>query len=126
MLQILDIVFHIFHLSIIIINVTFWISRRTLLIAQITLILTIISWVGFGYFYGFGYCFLTDWHWQIKEQLGESNLPMSYVKLVIDRTFGVDADPALIDQWTIGILIFSLIGCLTQTIRLKKSHERIY
>lgn len=126
MLESLDIFFHILHLSIIVINVTFWTSFRTLIIAQITMGLTLISWLGFGQVYGFGYCFLTDWHWQVKEKLGDNNLPASYVKLVIDRTLGVDSDPALIDQWTIGILVFSLMGCLIQTIRLKKSHERIY
>lgn len=126
MLEYLDIFFHVFHLSIIIINVTFWMSFRTLVFAQISMILTLISWVGFGYFYGFGYCFLTDWQWQIKEKLGESNLPASYVKLVVDRTFAVDVNSTLVDQWTIGILVFSLMGCLIQTIRLKKSHERIH
>ncbi len=117
MLEILDILFHVFHLSIIIINVTFWMSFRTLLIAQVTLLLTFISWFGLGLIYGFGYCFLTDWHWQVKEELGEKNLPSSYIKLVVDRTFGVDANPEMIDQWTMVILIISLVGCGIQTFR---------
>ncbi|HUR31773.1 MAG TPA: hypothetical protein VMZ69_10110 [Saprospiraceae bacterium] len=32
--------------------------------------LTIASWFIIGLWKGFGYCFLTDWHWRIKEKLG--------------------------------------------------------
>lgn len=120
MLELLNIVFHLFHLSIIFINVFFWMSFRTLRIAQVTLVLTFLSWFGLGLVYGFGNCFLTEWHWQVKEKLGETNLPSSYIKLVVDRTFGTDVDPGLVDQWTMGILVFSLIGCIIQTIRHRK------
>lgn len=124
MLEVLDILFHVIHLSFILINISFWMSFRTLWIAQITLQLTFISWVGFGFIYGFGYCFLTDWHWQLKEKLGESNLPMSYIKLVVDRTFGINADPHLIDQWTTIILVLSIVGCSVQTLRQRFLKKR--
>lgn len=120
MLELLDILFHIFHISIIVINTTFWLSLRTLRIAQVTLVLTAISWFGFGFFYGFGYCFLTDWHWQIKEELGETNLPLSYIKLVLDRTTGMNWEPEVVDKWTFIVLIVSVLGCLIQTFRPRK------
>ncbi len=124
MLEFLNVFFHFVHLSIIIINITFWMSLRTLRIAQITLLLTFISWFGLGIIYGFGYCFLTEWHWQVKEKLGEMNLPLSYIKLVVDRTFGLDANPELIDQWTMAILIISLLGCSIQSVRQWRATSR--
>lgn len=114
-----DVLYHVFHVSIIIVNTTFWISFRTLRIAQITLLLTLVSWMVFGYFYGFGYCILTDWHWQVKQQLGEKHLPPSYIKLVLDRMTGMDFDSSSIDTVTIIILILSVIGCLVQSIRFR-------
>lgn len=116
----IDVILHVIHLSVIVINLTFWMSFRTLRIAQITLILTLISWVGFGYYYGFGYCFLTDWHWQIKESAGDSDLPLSYIKLVLDRSTGKEFSLELIDKSTMAALIISLLGCSIQSIRAWK------
>ncbi len=117
MLQLIDAFFHLVHTIIIIINMTFWLSFRTLRIAQVTLLLTLMSWIGFGFYYGFGYCFLTDWHWQLKEKIGETNLPASYIKLVVDRTFGVNSDPSLVNEATTIVLALSLLGCIIQSIR---------
>ena len=89
-----------------------------------TLILTFISWVGFGYYYGFGYCFLTDWHWQLKEKAGETDLPLSYIKLVLDRTTGKNINPELIDKSTMVALLISLLGCSVQTVRKKLTSSR--
>ena len=117
MLQLFDALIHVFHVTIIIINMTFWLSFKTLRIAQVTLLLTLVSWVGFGFYYGFGYCFLTDWHWQLKEKIGETNLPASYIKLVVDRTFGVNSDAVMVDEVTTIVLVLSLLGCIIQSIR---------
>ena len=55
----------------------------------LSLLLTLFSWLILGYFYGLGYCFLTDWHWEIKEALGEKNLPPSFVEYLIEKTFSI-------------------------------------
>jgi hypothetical protein len=116
-LEALDVIFHILHLSIILINLTFWMSFRTLKIAQATVSLTLVSWLGFGFFYGFGYCFLTDWQWQVKEKLGQTNLPASYIKYVLDLITGMNLNPELVDRMALVGLSFSVLGCLIQTIR---------
>ena len=59
--------------------------------------LTLFSWFGLGWFYGFGYCPSTDWHWQIKEAMGETGLPNSFIKYYMDRLTGKDWDPDLLD-----------------------------
>jgi hypothetical protein len=125
MYELLDYVFHIIHLTVIVINTTFWMSFRTLRIAQTSLMLTILSWFGCGTIYGFGYCFLTDWHWQIKQQMGDTNLPSSYIKLILDRTTGSNWDPKIIESMTMFVLIFSVAGCLIQTLKYVKQKSSI-
>jgi hypothetical protein len=116
-LHFLDIFFHVLHLAVIVVNLTFWMSFRTLRLAQITLTLTMISWIGFGFRYGFGYCFLTDWHWQVKERLGEMDLPASYIKYLFDQATGRDWNPEAIDIGTGIAFGLAVVGCVIQTIR---------
>lgn len=119
MLEILNVLFHCLHLIVIIFNTIFWMFSRTLRIAQVTQVLTLVSWFGFGFFYGFGYCFLTDWHWQIKEKLGERNLPASYIKFVLDNITGQDLNAQWIDRGTFAVLLISLVGCAVNSRRQK-------
>lgn len=90
MLELLDIVFDIIHLSVILVNIFFWcipgFCRRLFLI---TFSMTWISWLLLGMFYGLGYCFLTDIHWSIKSQLGMADLPSSYITYALDRFLGL-------------------------------------
>lgn len=120
----LDVIFHVFHIVVIIFNTFFWMSFRTLRIAQVTQVLTLISWVGFGFWYGFGYCFLTDWHWQVKERLGEKDLPSSYIKYVLDGLSNSNWNPDTVDKITVSMLVVSLIGCLVQTYRKNLRRRR--
>ena len=123
MFEILNVIFHFLHLSMIMMNLTFWISYRTLWMAQLSVLVTLLSWFGFGYFYGFGYCFLTDWHWQIKEKLGQKNLPASYLKYVLDKVTGFEWDSGLVDKMAFAGIIFSFMGCLIQTVRKFKKNR---
>ncbi|MCB1179633.1 MAG: DUF2784 family protein [Leptospiraceae bacterium] len=58
----------------------------------ITINLTLVSWTVLGYFYGLGYCILTDIHYGLKYCRGEFNLPSSYIQLRILELFGVLPD----------------------------------
>lgn len=117
MLKTLDVILHVLHFAVILANLTFWMFRRTLRVAQVVQGLTVLSWFGLGFVYGFGYCFLTDWQWQVKEALGENNLPSSYIKYVADKLSGSDWDAGLIDQLTLAFFGASVLGCLMQTLR---------
>lgn len=64
--------------------------------------LTLFSWLVLGFWYGFGYCFLTDWHWQIKYKLGETGLPASFIKYFLDRYTPFNLSAATVD-WLTGI-----------------------
>ncbi len=72
------------HVIIILFNLLGWIWEKTRRIHLIVVAITVFSWLILGMKYGLGYCFLTDWHWQIKRKLGETNLPASFIKYFID------------------------------------------
>lgn len=65
------------------------------------------SWLILGIWYGLGYCFLTDWHWQVKRQLGQMNLPNSFITFLLNDQLGFQLSPSIVDLWT-GIL-FSVV-----------------
>ena len=71
---------------------------------------TLFSWFVMGFWYGFGYCFLTDWHWQIKYQLGETGLPASFVKYFFDQYTPFHLTVSLVD-WITGISYLIAIIC---------------
>ena len=66
----------------------------------ILLAMTLFCWVGLGFFYGIGYCPVTDWHWRVKESLGEIHLPNSYIKYEIDKIFQMNSNPLHVDILT--------------------------
>jgi len=86
-----------FHLTLTLFNLTGWIWRRTRRAHLILISLTLFSWIGLGLFYGIGYCPLTDVHWQVREKLGHTDMPASYVKFIVDYFTGWNVDPQLVD-----------------------------
>lgn len=68
---------------------------------------TIFSWGALGLVYGFGYCFLTDIHWQVKHSLGE-RLPPSYIHYIFENWFDLALDRNYVDL-AVGIVFFLLL-----------------
>lgn len=112
MLHFLDLFYTIAHLSFTLFNLTGWIWRRTRKAHLVTMAITMISWFIFGIWYGWGYCFLTDWHWSVKEKLGETNLPNSFIKYYADKISGRDINPSVVDNVTLGCLIFAVSAAI--------------
>jgi hypothetical protein len=108
MLHFLDIFYTIAHLALTLFNLTGWIWKRTRKAHLIILIITAASWSVLGIWYGWGYCPLTDWHWDIKERLGERNLPNSFIKYLADKITGKDINPSVVDNVTLGCLLFAV------------------
>ncbi len=117
----LDWFFVFFHTGLIAFNVTGWIWKRTRGVHLAVLTLTCFSWFGLGFFYGFGYCPCTDWHWQVKRALGEVDLPLSYAKYYLDKLTGLDWDPTLVD----GAVAVSGLVALAASIGLNWRDRRI-
>ena len=98
--HIADNFFFVFHIALILFNLFGWIFRPLRKWNLITLGLTAFSWIILGIFFGFGYCFLTDWHWQIRENLGYKNPYNSYIHFLIETLFRVHVSARLVDTGT--------------------------
>src|SRR5690606_33751764 len=86
-----------------------WIFPKTRKLHLITIGLTFGSWFILGFWYGFGYCFLTDWHWDVKRKLGETNLPSSFIKYFADKISGNDISATLVNNVTLIVFIITII-----------------
>jgi len=103
--KIADLFFFVFHISLILFNLFGWLVRPWRKWNLLTLALTAFSWMVLGAFYGFGYCFLTDWHWAIREELGYANPYNSYIHFLISTAFSINVSEQLVDLLT-GTLFF--------------------
>jgi hypothetical protein len=99
-LKIVDILFTVLHLVIIGFNLLGWIWPRTRRLHFIGILVTAGCWFILGIWYGIGYCPITDWQWQVKEKLGEHDLPGSFVKYFIDKISGGSVNATLVDVMT--------------------------
>jgi len=109
MLKLLDLFFVIFHTLLIIFNLFGWVFQKLRKANLITLLLTAFSWFILGLFYGIGYCPLTEWHFMILEKLGNENLPTSYIKYIIGRLTGYDANLQVTDMFTMVFFLLALV-----------------
>ena len=108
--HILDIFFVIFHSSLVVFNIFGWIWKKTRIFNLITLSLTGGSWLFLGMLVGTpGYCPLTDWHFNVLEILGKTDLPNSYMKYLGDRITGLDINATLVDNVTLYTFLAALI-----------------
>ena len=104
-LKILDLFFFAFHTVLILFNILGWLVPRWRLANFITLSLTAFSWFVLGIWYGWGYCFCTDWHWQVRAMLGYENMSSSYIHFLILKVTGFDFSTDLVDSVTVIVFI---------------------
>ncbi len=100
MLHLLDILLTLVHLLIISFNLFGWMWPATRRAHFICVLLTGASWFLLGIWLGIGYCPVTDWQWQVKEQLGEHHLPNSFIKYYADKITGLNYPSSIIDAVT--------------------------
>jgi len=108
-LWLLDQALFLLHAALVLFTLTGWIWQRTRRLHLLVVVLTLGSWVGLGAWYGWGYCPMTDWHWQVKAALGETGLPASYIKYYADALTGESWNPTLIDVWVVGLALTALV-----------------
>lgn len=118
-----DIFFYIFHFILVIFIISGWIWNKTRKIHLIVVVATLLSWFGLGFFYGWGYCFLTDWHWEVKRKLGHAINSNSYIHFLIESSTGVNLPEKLVDQAT--LIIFLFIVVLVVILQIKALINRL-
>lgn len=114
LLVLLDYFFLIFHSVFTLFNITGWLWKKTRKIHMVTILLTTLSWFVLGIWYGFGYCFCTDWHWQVREHLGTPAESSSYIHFLILETTGIDMSLPLVDK----LVLIIFLCCLVLTVFL--------
>jgi hypothetical protein len=126
--RILDIFFVAFHSSLIIFNLFGWIWKNTRLYNLALLLLTGSSWLFLGMLVGVpGYCPLTDWHFQVLEKLGKTNLPSSYVKYLADRITGLHFNASTVDKVTLYTFLAALtISVILNVLDLVQKRKKVY
>lgn len=109
MLYALDIFLSFVHLALIGFNLFGWIWPRTRKAHLVTILLTAASWFILGIWFGIGYCPITDWQWEVKEKLGETNLPNSFIKYFADKITGKYIKGSLIDKMTVILFLAAVM-----------------
>ena len=99
-LRILDLLLTLLHFAIIGFNLFGWIWKPTRKAHFICILITAGCWFIHGIWFGIGYCPITDWEWHIKEKLGETNLPDSFIKYYADKISGKQVSVSLVDTLT--------------------------
>ena len=127
MLRFLDIFFTVFHTGLVFFNLFGWIWKKTRLWNLVCILLTAASWGLLGIFYGFGYCPLTDWHFQVLRKLGHTGLPDSYLSFLFTRLTGLQIEQSLVDALTLWGLVIALVISLYLNLRprFKRTGGRI-
>jgi len=128
MLNFLNVFYTVLHLIIIILNVFGWIPVKMRRIHLYLVFMTLAAWLLIGWMVGtIGYCPLTDWHWDVKRELGETDLPASFIKYFVDYALGIDSNPLLIDIITALGLIFGLsMAIYFNFIKRKSTSSRLF
>ena len=120
----LDKFFFIFHSFIIVFNLFGWTWGKTRKANLMVLFLTAFSWFILGIWYGIGYCFCTEWHYQVRMKLGYFDMPPSYIKFLIDSVTGLDINAKLADIFTLTFFLLALIASILTNVRDWKNKRR--
>ena len=123
MLQLADIGFFVFHTLLVGFNIFGWIWRRTRFWHLIAMSLTSFSWFVMGAFYGWGYCLCTDWHFDVREQLGYEDTETTYVQLFARVVFGIPMSRSTSD--ILAVTIFGLILVAMAVVWSRDLHQRL-
>ena len=108
MLQFFNYFFFVFHTAIIFFNTFGWIFKKTRKWNLATLLITAFSWFVMGIWYGWGYCFCTDWHWDVRRALGYHDQSNSYVHFLVLKLTGINFSTRLVDLVTVSVFFVSL------------------
>jgi hypothetical protein len=99
-LYMMNVFFHLAHITIIFFFLFGWLWQKTLLAHFILSIFILLSWCGLGLLYGFGYCLVTDIQWKIKKRMGKEPSTEYYIKYMMDKMTGLDLNPDTVNAIT--------------------------
>ena len=118
-----DYFFLTFHSVFTLFNILGWIFKKTRKLHLIAMSATAFSWFFLGIWYGFGYCFCTQWHWQVRWRLGYQDMPGSYIKFLLDTLTGYHFNPFFVDIVTAAAFSLALVASVVLNVRDWKSRH---
>ena len=121
MYEFLNIFFFVFHIVFILFNLFGWSIPSLRKLNLVTLVLTGFSWFFLGIFYGWGYCFLTDWHWAVRDNLGYNTTSNSYIHFLILKTTGLSFSENLVDVLTVAFYFAALVISVVVNVRGRRT-----
>lgn len=109
---VLNPLFHVVHIAIVSFVLLGWLIPETRFAHLVLCLLTLGSWFLLGRWMGVGYCPVSDWHWKLKESIGEGRPAVTYIAFLLRKVTGMDIDSNKVNQVvvcaTIGITMISL------------------
>lgn len=121
----LNIFFFLFHTTFTLFNLVGWAFPKTRKIHLLTMILTAFSWFVLGIWYGWGYCFCTDWHWAVRRRLGIEDHSNSYIHFLIIKLTGCNINEQLVEEATLIVFIACFILSVYFNIKDYRYKKRI-
>jgi hypothetical protein len=122
--QFFNIFFFVFHTLFTLFNIVGWIFRKTRKLHLITMLLTAFSWFVLGIWYGWGYCFCTDWHWDVRRKLGYHDRSGSYIHFLVLKLTGINLNPQFVENVTLIVFLLSFVLSVWLNIRDWKTKKR--
>ncbi len=113
------------HIAVIAVNTFGWLFLATRKFSLAVQLLTLASWTIGGYFYGWGYCFLTDLHYQHLYSSGVRDLPNSYMKYLFDLWMPWDISPEMTDAITAAVFFLSILFAWVLYLRQRKGIKNL-
>ena len=123
-LEIQNYFFFIFHTLLILFNTLGWSIKKLRKWNLMTLLATAFSWFILGLWYGWGYCFCTDWHWDVREKLGYHDMSWSYNHFLILKLTGINVPVDLVNYSTAILFFLSLLLSIILNFRDLKYNQR--
>ncbi len=102
--RLLNALFHALHFAVIVFTALGWMVPSLRSAHLVFILLTLGSWYVLGLWLGIGYCPITDWHWRIKEALGEGRPAGTYIHWIASR-LGLHWSASAVDR---SVLIITL------------------
>ena len=109
MLSILNVFWFVVHNGLILFNLFGWIPRRTRKWHLAAIGMTLFSWLVMGAWWGWGYCWCADMHFNVRRRLGIHLGETSYTELLLNQIPGVTVSRHFADVLTVSVLVGILI-----------------
>lgn len=114
--------FYTLHTFLILFNLFGWLFPRWRKLNLVSLLATFGSWIILGIWKGWGYCFLTDWHYSILHKLGEKDMPSSYIAFLLHKLTNKTFSAQLVDYGTECFALIALICSVMANTKKRKSY----